>query len=172
MVTQKESIFSYLAGRDPLYEKLEDLTNEYDQVKAEGKNLEDINKRLDDAIDTMQYRHGSIGVVRRQTISYLFKKILQKLVPSHMRYLTYSCIKENGYFQKVRGRNLAKPDNPIKSRGKYGDFIEKATDPEHHIWKEAINAVGLNEEQIRSLKKAKAPILKIRDKICKEMQKF
>lgn len=46
-------------------------------------------------------------------------KVLEKIVPSHMRYLTYSCIKENGYFQKIRGRKLAKSNNPVKERGKF-----------------------------------------------------
>jgi hypothetical protein len=81
-------------------------------------------------------------------------------------------LKENGYFQKIRGRKLAKSDNPVKARGKYGDVIDKASDPNHHFWKEVIRDVGLNEEQIRILKKSKAPIIKVRDKICKEMQKF
>lgn len=59
----------------------------------------------------------------------------------------------------------------MKERGKFGDFIEKTTDPESHIWKE-ISEVGLTEEQIRNLKKAKAPVLKLREKMCKEMHKF
>mmetsp|Transcript_9059 Transcript_9059/g.8625 ORF Transcript_9059/g.8625 Transcript_9059/m.8625 type:complete len:109 (+) Transcript_9059:1052-1378(+) len=32
--------------------------------------------------------------------------------------------------------------------------------------------MGLNEEQIRTLKKCKTPVMKIRDKICKEMHKM
>lgn len=55
--------------------------------------------------------------------------------------------------------------------GKFGDFIEKAANPEGHIWKE-ISEIGLNEEQIRNVKKNKAPVLKLREKICKEMGKF
>jgi len=130
-----------------------------------------LNKLLWLNLDLIQLRHGSNGFVRRQTISYLFKKILEKLVPSHVRYLVFSCLSESGYFQKIRGRKLAKTQNPIKERGKFGDFIEKETDPDSHIWKE-ISHIGLNEEQIRNLKKAKAPVLKLRDKLCKEMNKF
>jgi hypothetical protein len=85
--------------------------------------------------------------------------------------LVYSCLKENGYFQKIRGRKLAKAQNPVKERGKFIDFLEKQTKPEEHIWKE-VSEIGLSEEQIRSLKKAKAPVLKLRDKMCKEMNKF
>lgn len=172
MVSEKESIYSYLAGRDERYEKLQRQVKEYEEKKQKGEDLDAVKKSLDETIDMIQIRHGSNGVVRRQTISYLFKKILEKLVPSHVRYLTYSCMQENGYFQKIRGRKLAKSDNPIKERNKFGNFIEKTTDPEGFIWKEAINQIGLNEEQIRNLKKAKAPVLKLRDKICKEMQNF
>lgn len=67
-------------------------------------------------------------------------------------------MKENGYFQKIRGRKLAKSNNPVKERGKFWDFIEKVKDPEAHIWKEISN-VGLNEEQIRNVKKWKTPIV-------------
>lgn len=171
MVSEKESIFSYLAGRDTRYEKLQNLVDEYDEKKQNNENLEEIKKKLDDTIDIIQIRHGSNGVIRRQTISYLFKKILEKLVPSHIRYLVHSCLSEDGYFQRIRGRKLAKAQNPMKERGKFGDFIEKSTDPEGHIWKE-ICECGLNEEQIRSLKKAKAPVLKLREKMCKEMNRF
>ena len=66
---------------------------------------------------------------------------------------------------------MAKSNKPIKERGKFWDFIEKAKDPEAHIWKE-ISYLGLNEEQIRNVKKCKTPLMKIREKICKEMQKM
>lgn len=97
MVSEKESIFSYLAGRDIRYEKLQKLVDEYETKQANDEDLNEIKKQLDETIDIIQIRHGSNGVVRRQTISYLFKKILEKLVPSHIRYLVYSCITENGY---------------------------------------------------------------------------
>jgi hypothetical protein len=78
---------------------------------------------------------------------------------------------ENGYFQKIRGRKLAKVNNPVKERGKFYDFIEKTKDPKNHIWKE-YTQIGLNEEQIRSIKKTKAPVMKIKDKISKEMRRL
>lgn len=170
-MSEKESIFSYLAGRDERYNQIDSLVQEYENKLNNNEDLEELDKTIQKTVNTIHTRHGSKGSIRRQCTSYLFKKILEKIVPSHVRYLTYSCIKENGYFQKIRGRKLAKSNNPIKERGKFGDFIEKAKDPENHIWKE-ISEVGLNEEQIRSLKKCKAPVMKIRDKISKEMQKM
>ena len=172
MVSEKESIFSYLAGRDQQYNILQQQVDQYESAKNSGGNLEEIKRKMDETIDLIQIRHGSNGVIRKQTISYLFKKIIEKFVPSHIRYLTYSWLQENGYFQKIRGRKLAKSNNPIKSRGKFGNFIEKSADPEGYIWKEAINEISLNEEQIRTLKKAKAPVLKLREKISKEMQRI
>lgn len=118
-MSEKDSIFSYLAGRDERYSQLHHLVEEYENKQADGEDLEEIKKKLDEVIDTIQIRHGSHGVVRKQTISYLFKKILEKLVPSHVRYLVYSCLSENGYFQKIRGRKLAKAQNPVKERGKF-----------------------------------------------------
>lgn len=97
MVSEKESIFSYLAGRDIRYEKLQKLVEEYESKQANNEELDEIKKQLDETIDIIQIRHGSNGVVRRQTISYLFKKIIEKLVPSHVRYLVHSCLTENGY---------------------------------------------------------------------------
>ena len=96
MVSEKNSLFSYLAGRDEHYEKLQTLVDEYEDKKPTGDSLDDIKKKLDETVDVIQIRHGSNGVIRRQMISYLFKKILEKLVPSHIRYLTYSCLQENG----------------------------------------------------------------------------
>lgn len=48
MVTEKESIFSYLAGRDVRYNTLESLINKYDKAKQDGANLDSINKELDE----------------------------------------------------------------------------------------------------------------------------
>jgi len=171
VVSEKESIFSYLAGRDERYSHLEAYIEEYNKKFENNEDLTEINKTLQETVNSIHNRHGSKGVIRRQCTSYLFKKILTKIVPSHVRYLCSSWINENGYFQKIRGRKLAKSNNPIKERGKFGDFLEKAKDPDSHIWKE-VSWMGLNEEQIRTLKKCKTPVMKIRDKICKEMHKM
>ena len=171
MISEKDSIFSYLAGRDERYDELQKLVDDYDSNIEVNQKCPEMDKKLQRVVNMIQYRHASTGMIRRQCTSYLFKKILEKVVPSHVRYLCYSCLAENGYFQKIRGRKLAKASNPVKERGKFGEFIEKAKDPENHIWKE-VNEVGLNEEQIRTLKKAKGPVTKLRDKICKEMHKL
>jgi hypothetical protein len=161
-----------LAGRDVRYDKLEQDVDQYDEKVANQENLTEINKKLQETVNEINHRHGAKGIIRRQTSSYLFKKIIEKLVPSHVRYLIYSCVNDNGYFQKIRGRKLAKTNNPVKERGKFSEFIESKTkDPENHIWKE-YSQICLNEEQIRSVKKTKAPVMKIREKISKEMQKL
>ena len=84
-----------------------------------NEEVEEISKAIQETIKDIQIRHSSKGGIRRQCTSYLFKKVLEKIVPSHVRYLVYSCIKENGYFQKIRGRKLAKSNKPIKERGKF-----------------------------------------------------
>ena len=48
MVTEKESIFSYLAGRDERYNTLESLINKFELAKQNGENIEDVNKELDE----------------------------------------------------------------------------------------------------------------------------
>lgn len=90
MVSEKESIFSYLAGRDQQYNILQQQVDQFESAKNSGGNLEEIKRKMDETIDLIQIRHGSNGVIRKQTISYLFKKIIEKFVPSHIRYLTYS----------------------------------------------------------------------------------
>jgi len=50
MVSQKESIFSYLAGRDERYEKLQELIEDYEQKQEKGESLDEIKKNLDETI--------------------------------------------------------------------------------------------------------------------------
>jgi len=35
-------------------------------------------------------RHGSNGKIRKLTIAYLLKKVIEKITPSHVWYLTFS----------------------------------------------------------------------------------
>lgn len=90
MVSEKESIFSYLAGRDERYSHLEAHIDQYNEKFAKKEDLTEINKTLQDTVNSIHNRHGSKGVIRRQCTSYLFKKILTKIVPSHVRYLCSS----------------------------------------------------------------------------------
>ena len=148
MVSQKESIFQYLAGRDENYEKLERLMKTHEKLERLMKthdtdptaNLDVVNAELNECVNTIQLRQGSLGVIRKQTVSYMLKKIVEKLVPSHLKYLVFSCIKENGYYARERGRKLAKAYTSPKHRGKYEEQMEKFSDPDF-IWKEVVQVL-------------------------------
>jgi cobalamin biosynthesis Mg chelatase CobN len=79
-----------LAGRDVRYDKLEHLVDQYDKKMADQEDLSQINKELQETVNEINLRHGATGIIRRQTSSYLFKKVIEKVVPSHVRYLIYS----------------------------------------------------------------------------------
>lgn len=79
---------------------------------------------------------------------------------------------ENGYFEKARGRKLAKNINAKNRRGKYDDYAEFNKDPDTHIWKEIIYAIGLNSEEIKLLKKQRSRLMKCRERFSTQLQKF
>ena len=89
-------------------------------------------------MNLIQDRHGSLGMVRKQTIAYLSKVIIEKVTPSHIRYLLFASHQNNGYFEKSRGRKL------VRKR-------EVKNGPED-LWSQIINDVRLDEKQIRALK--------------------
>ena len=99
-LVEKSSIESYLAGRDANYDNLEQLINELHEGQhslLEKKVLED---KINKTVNLIQYRHGSYGEIRIRTINYLIKKIIEKITPSHVRYLIYSSKNGDGYFKK------------------------------------------------------------------------
>lgn len=100
-LSQKESILQYLTGKYDEYDKLEGLIKNYDNTKEK-------EDAICKCINTLKIRQGSQGFVRKQTVNYLLKKVVEKIVPGHVKYIVASCANENGYFEKTRGRKLAK----------------------------------------------------------------
>lgn len=98
--------------------------------------------------------------------------MIEKIIPSHVKYIIASCSNENGYFEKARGRKLAKNLKARNQRGKYDDYAEKCQDPESHVWKEIIYHVGLNSDEIKILKKQRSKILKYKERFNGQLQKF
>jgi hypothetical protein len=144
-LSQKESILQYLTGKYDEYDNLDKLIDEYDES---NQNDEELCK----CINTIKIRQGSHGFVRKQTVNYLLKKVIEKMVPGHVKYIVASCVNENGYFEKARGRKLAKNLDAKTQRGKYVDYAQKCQDPDGHIWKEVIYAIGMNSDEIKQLK--------------------
>jgi hypothetical protein len=50
MVSEKESIFSYLAGRDERYDLLQKYVDIYNAQKQKNENLDDISKKLEETV--------------------------------------------------------------------------------------------------------------------------
>lgn len=98
--------------------------------------------------------------------------MIEKIIPSHVKYIIASWTNENGYFEKARGRKLAKNLKARNQRGKYDDYAEKWQDPESHVWKEIIYHVGLNSDEIKLLKKQRSKILKYKERFNAQLQKF
>ena len=92
-------------------------------------------KSIHETVNKIQDRHGSLGLVRKQTIAYLTKVIIEKVTPSHIRYLLFAAMQNNGYFEKARGRKL------VKKREK-----KESGDSDDNLWAGIIQAVGLNEQ--------------------------
>lgn len=109
-------------------------------------------------------------VIKQLTI-YL-NKVIEKTVPGHLKYFLASCMNENGYFEKARGRKLAKNLKAKNRRGKYDDYADFNRDPDTHIWKEVIYEIGLNSEEIKMLKKQKSKLMKCRERFSSQLQKF
>jgi hypothetical protein len=164
-LSEKENILQYLIGKYDEYDKLDSIVKEFDDSEAK-------NHELCKVINTIKYRQGSQGYVRKQTVNYLLKKVIEKIMPSHVKYIISSCTQENGYFEKARGRKLAKNLNAKTQRGKYDEYTEKCQDPEGHIWKEIIWTIGLSSEEIKLLKKQRSKILKLKDKFSNNLHKF
>ena len=164
-LSQKENILQYLTGKYDEYDNLDNLLKKYDT--GESKD-EEICKCL----NTIKIRNGGQGFVRKQTVNYLLKKVIEKIVPGHVKYIVASCANENGYFEKARGRKLAKKIDSKTQRGKYVDYAQKCQDPESHIWKEIIYTIGLNSDEIKLLKKQRAKILKYKEKFSNNLSKF
>ncbi|CAI2363097.1 unnamed protein product [Moneuplotes crassus] len=164
-LSQKESILQYLTGKYDEYDNLDAIIENHE--KSPIKESE-INK----CINTIKIRQSSQGFVRKQTVNYLLKKVIEKIVPGHVKYIVASCANENGYFEKARGRKLAKNLEAKTQRGKYVDYAQKCQDPENHVWKEVIYAMGLNSDEIKLLKKQRAKILKFKDKFSNNLSKF
>jgi len=164
-LSEKENIIQYLIGKYDDYDKLDVLIKDYDDKEDESAEICKI-------INTIKYKQGSQGYVRKQTVNYLLKKVIEKMMPSHVKYIVSSCSNENGYFEKARGRKLAKNLQAKTQRGKYDEYTEKCQDPEGHIWKEIIWTIGLNSEEIKLLKKQRSKILKLNDKFSSNLHKF
>ncbi len=164
-LSQKESILQYLTGKYDEYDNLDNILKSSEKEEIEDN---EINK----CINTIKIRQGSQGFVRKQTVNYLLKKVIEKIVPGHVKYILASCANENGYFEKARGRKLAKNLDAKTQRGKYVDYAQKCQDPENHIWKEIIYTIGLNSEEIKLLKKQRAKILKYKEKFSNNLSKF
>lgn len=164
-LSQKESILQYLTGKYDEYDKLDSLIQEYDESDQKSDELCNI-------ISTIKSRQGSQGYVRKQTVNYLLKKVIEKIMPSHVKYIIASCSNENGYFEKARGRKLAKNLKAKTQRGKYNEYAEKCQDPDSYVWKEIIYTIGLNSDEIKLLKKQRSKILKCRERFSNHLQKF
>lgn len=89
-LSQKENFLQYLTGRYEEYDKLDFLINQYEDKDKNGENTDEISAQLDDAINLIQVRQGSNGVVRHQTVNYLLKKVIEKTVPGHVKYFIAS----------------------------------------------------------------------------------
>lgn len=164
-LSQKESILQYLTGKYDEYDKMDALIRKHEDS---GDQQDELCK----IINTIKIRQGSQGFVRKQTVNYLLKKVIEKIMPSHVKYMVASCANENGYFEKARGRKLAKNLQAKTQRGKYVDYAEKCQDPDSHIWKEIINALGFNTEEIKMLKKQRSKILKLKERFSNNLSKF
>ena len=171
-LSQKENFLQYLTGRYEEYDKLDYLIEQYEMKDKQSENTDTISAQLDDLINMIQQRQGSNGIVRHQTVNYLLKKVIEKTVPGHVKYFIASCKNENGYFEKARGRKLAKNIKTKNRRGKYDDYAEYNKDPDTHIWKEIIYAIGLNSEEIKLLKKQRSKLMKYRERFSNQLQKF
>lgn len=164
-MSQKESKHEQLACKNDEYDKLDSLIQQHEETG-------DKNEELSKLIKTIKSRSGTIGYARKQQIDKLIKKIAETVMPSHVKYVISSCTNENGYFEKVRGRKLAKNLHAKTQRGKYVDYAEKVQDPEAHIWKEIIYTIGLNSEEIKLLKKQRSKIMRLKERFANHLSKF
>lgn len=164
-MSQKESSHEQAACKDDEYDKLDSLIQQHEETG-------DKNEELSKLIKTIKGRSGTAGYVRKQQIDKMIKKIAETVMPSHVKYVISSCTNENGYFEKVRGRKLAKNLHAKTQRGKYVDYAEKVQDPEAHIWKEIIYTIGLNSEEIKLLKKQRSKIMRLKERFSNHLSKF
>ena len=66
IVSEKESIFSYLAGRDERYNEIDKLVEDYNSKMINNQDVEQLSKQIQQTVDTIHNRHGSKGSIRRQ----------------------------------------------------------------------------------------------------------
>ena len=82
-LSQKESILQYLTGKYDEYDKLDNLLKKYDNDQQE-------DQEICKCLNTIKIRNGGQGFVRKQTVNYLLKKVIEKIVPGHVKYIVAS----------------------------------------------------------------------------------
>ena len=96
-------------------------------ASAHRPNSEEINhliEQIDHKYSRSFYnlhRVGAEGVVRKQTVNHLFAKIIDTLVPSHLKYLVWSIDQESSPF--VTGTAAKKKSANSSRKNKYDDLI-------------------------------------------------
>ena len=83
-----------------------------------------------------------------------------------MRYLIYSSKNGDGYFKKERNRSLARKRD-IKARER-----KPSSQTNYNDVKDDVRVIGLNEAQIKEMKKQGTEIRKLAAKFSKTLDKF
>ncbi len=73
-----------------LFQRLEQCIN----IGAEKQEMENI-------INSLNIRHGSFGVERKNIVNSLFKRIIEVTFPNFVKYLFWSSTENKGLFENL-----------------------------------------------------------------------
>jgi len=140
---QSKPLQNLHTGKTQLFERLEKM----------------VDSRADESevsllIDSLRFRFGASGKERIEVVNYMFKQVVEFLVPVHMKYLLWAATQNKDMFNT--------PDSALTAL--YGPGGNTSGDTTEY-WAELSNQVSLSENQ-------KKNIVKYKKKLLVEKQKF
>jgi hypothetical protein len=141
---QSKPLQNLHTGKTQLFERLEKMVDS----RAEESEVSLL-------IDSLRFRFGASGKERIEVVNYMFKQVVEFLVPVHMKYLLWAATQNKDMFNT--------PDSSMTAWNGPGGNQTPGDTTEY--WAELSNHVSLSENQ-------KKNIVKYKKKLLVEKQKF
>jgi hypothetical protein len=143
---QSKPLQNLHTGKTQLFERLEKM----------------VDSRADESevsllIDSLRFRFGASGKERIEVVNYMFKQVVEFLVPVHMKYLLWAATQNKDMFNT--------PDSQLTAWNGPGGNQTPGDTTTSEYWAELSNQVSLSESQ-------KKNIVKYKKKLLVEKQKF
>jgi len=140
---QSKPLQNLHTGKTQLFERLEKMVD----TKAEESEVSLL-------IDSLRFRFGASGKERIEVVNYMFKQVVEFLVPVHMKYLLWAATTNKDMF-----------NTPDPSLGLYGPNGAPLSIENTEYWAELSSQVSLSDNQKKNL-------IKYKKKLLVEKQKF